>query len=153
MSLHEAYAAGFFDGEGSVYTAPRSSGSGYSLLVCIGNTNRDVLEQHKATWGGSICARKMTKPRHQQQYQWVLSGKMGEPYLRAILPHLIIKREVVQLALKWCEMMNSPYSERVSYETGRPASRPEYLQKAQELRSAIQAQNSKTYNAMRMYGS
>jgi predicted HD phosphohydrolase len=156
--ISDEYAAGFFDGEGSVYAATRRSGQSPVLLVCISNTDLNVLEAHRHRWGGSINPRKITKPNHRPQWQWVLSARMAAPYLRAIAPHVITKRRVVELGLQYVELMTLPMSERMDYSNCirsgsrwrvAPRRKPEWAARVRAVHQAIRAANARGFNAKR----
>lgn len=171
--ISDEYAAGFFDGEGSVYAAHRKSsgaavGKVPTIIVCIGNTNLEVLKAHQSRWGGSICARggkhreRVKSGRLQQQYQWVLAARKSEPFLRAIFSHLIIKRDVVASALEYIDLQKAPRRERVDYSNvvqrngrGRvaPITRPEYAARLRDIHERIRGLNCKTapFNPVRQY--
>lgn len=164
--ISDEYAAGFFDGEGSVYAAtrgPARAKPSLTVLVCISNTNRDVLQLHQERWGGSLLARKM-KPglNLRQQYQWVIPSKKAEEFLEAVAPYLIIKREVVAVALALIRLMGAPAKDRLDYVSAvrvdgryRPAPRmkPEYAAKVTDLHSQIRELNKRgaPWNARRTY--
>jgi hypothetical protein len=112
--LTPEYSAGFFDGEGSVYAAVRKGYGHPTILVCISNTNKQVLELHKAMWGGSINRRK-DREGWQSQYQWVLAPRMAKAFLLSIYPHLIVKKAVVYEALRYMEIQALPRSQRLDY--------------------------------------
>lgn len=121
MIISDEYAAGFFDGEGSVYAANRRSATVTkrptpTILVCITNVNHDVLKVMKDKWGGSINSRA-AKPKCQAIHQWVMAARNAYPFLQAIAPHVIVKRDVVAVALQLCEMMRLPAKERMNYHT------------------------------------
>lgn len=168
--ITDEYAAGFFDGEGCVTACLRGGkqrNSSPILLVCIGNTNLEVLEMHKTRWGGSIAARggkhfkKVLEGRWQQQYQWVLASKMAMPFLKAIQHHVVIKKDVVMAALRYGELQTLPYRSRMLYDRivesgGRkrvsPTIRPEFRRDIMKIHDEIKSLNSRTYNAMRGTG-
>lgn len=119
MELTPGYCAGFFDGEGSVYAAQRKSRKGNSaptILVCITNTNKNIMQMHKDKWGGSLCLR-YKGDKWQTQYQWVLSPRMAYIYLSYIYSHLIIKKEVVTKALEYCSIQSLPRKQIMKWET------------------------------------
>lgn len=158
------YAAGFFDGEGSVYAATRANKNNrYSLraptiLVTITQVKRPVLEVLKKRWGGSIWTRA-TNGRQQECHQWVLCARMASSFLREIYPHLIVKKDVVGLAIEYCDLMALPAKERMDYSVLRPTGkltkngqvkmtragqmRPEIRQRAQEIQAAIRLLNAR----------
>lgn len=158
------YAAGFFDGEGSVYSAARGQTSSKSplILVCVGNTNLAVLEWHKSVWGGSITERKNTKPRHRVQHQWVLAPRAAATFLQDVCPHLKIKHEVATFALQALAMMRRPHKERIDYSIKRwdgrrywttARLRPEFKAECDALYAQIRVLNKRgaPYNATRVH--
>jgi hypothetical protein len=160
MELSAEYCAGFFDGEGSVYAARRRKKSPI-VIVCIGNTHKGILEKHKEKWGGSIH-RRVKHNGWQDQYQWVLSTRMAKPYLEAILPFVVIKKEVIIEALKYINIQQLPRQERMEWEvfesTGqkkvRMIRKPEITKKLLDIHEEIRRLNSKSapYNARRSAG-
>ena len=81
MSVHLAWAAGFFDGEGSTCC----DREGHRLYVTIGQVNRQNLEKFQAAVGGSGI---IGKPRVQ--------GGVGQPAQKFVAygadAHLILQR-------------------------------------------------------------
>lgn len=158
--ISDEYAAGFFDGEGSVYLATRSTTRpSPTLLVCIGNTNREVLDLHRDRWGGSIRERggkhraRVLTGRWQRQYQWVLSTRMAKAFLTAIVPHVLIKKDVTIAALRYITLMEVPRRERVDYSQcvrrrGRlwvaPVVRPEFEAQVAALHTEIRGLNARS---------
>lgn len=164
------YAAGFFDGEGSVYAATRRSSvrekiyKNPTILVTIANTVITPLKILQDQWGGSICDRFPNDPRRRLQHQWVLAPRMADPFLRAIHPHLIIKKEVAGVALQYCDLMRIPLRERMDYSQLRPSKtpgkmtragvmRPEFREKIDALHAEIQRLNTRgaPFNATRKH--
>lgn len=163
--LSAEYSAGFFDGEGSVYAAIRQSKSKYrpspTVLVCISNTNKRVLEAHKEKYGGSVYGKKR-RDGHQPVFQWVLGARMAYHFLKDILPHCIIKYDVIVAALALADLLRKPAHERVDYSktiehSGRkwvaPVIRPEFRDACWEQVSEIRRLNKRgaPYNATRQY--
>lgn len=119
-----AYIAGFIDGEGTI---------GISLVyrnglpihgtpvVSISNTNKRVLEWiaskvNRAKWiKKSVHVYKQPEynPRHRDFYALNLCSRLRlEPFLKAILPYLQIKRKLAQTVLEFYEarIFQRPYS-------------------------------------------
>lgn len=158
------YAAGFFDGEGTVYAATRlnSGKPSPTIIVAISNTVEAPLLALKAQWGGSLFLGRQHSPNRRAQYQWTLAARMARPFLMAIHPHLLIKRDVVGVAIEMCELMALPHKERVDYSNtvfrhGRrwssPVVRPEFKEKVDALHSRIRLLNTRgaPMNATRRY--
>lgn len=115
-----AYAAGFFDGEGSVnITARQATGlASYRAQILVWNTNREVLDWLCARWGGKVHVARRTNPtRHvAQAYQWVPPAHSLLPFLRGIRPYLIVKAVVVDNAIDFLQIqlaMRSPGARRL----------------------------------------
>ena len=105
-----AYVAGIIDGEGCIgmyklkprkshrWTTPR-----YYLSVCVINRSYPLMEWLKEIFGGKVSARKKGKAHHNQAWRWLLSSSEIEVFLKGILPHLIVKRNQAELALRYIE--------------------------------------------------
>ena len=154
--ISDEYAAGFFDGEGSVYVNKRGQahGGSPSLKVCVSNTHHGILLMHKDRWGGSICERKITKPNHRPQWQWTLSTRQTRPFLDAIQRHVVIKQEVVDLALAYLDLMARPSGERRNYNVPRGSGvriRPEWAARRDRVVTSIRTVNARGFNARRIH--
>lgn len=167
--INDQYAAGFFDGEGCVTACIRGGASrrkSPTILVCISNTHRDILQAHQDRWGGSLCERggkhkaKVLTGRWQRQFQWTLSARRAGPFLRAIAPHVVVKRQVVDAALRYIDLQALPYRQRMDYTRlvergGRkwpsPSVRPEFRAKIMTIHDEIKSLNirSAPMNAIR----
>jgi hypothetical protein len=88
MPLSLEYLAGLFDGEGCVST----NGRNY-LTATIANSHMGILYEIQAEWGGSISVRPNGSAT------LTLSTRNARRFLEALLPHLIIKKEVAGVGL------------------------------------------------------
>lgn len=86
-----AYAAGFFDGEGSVAVCGRNGTP--TLQVKVGQVTVEVLEKMQTQFGGSIYTQQSGL------LQWTLWGTEGANFLSAVLPWLVVKRDVAELGI------------------------------------------------------
>lgn len=90
--LDIAYAAGFFDGEGTVVIS--LSKEGYLRLEVSSSQNLpDVLHWHVPKFGG-----KVYHPKNHAS-QWKLHGKKAIPFLITIQPYCIVKAVDIEEAL------------------------------------------------------
>jgi hypothetical protein len=97
------YAAGFFDGEGSVYISsgrPLKSGVQYFLCASVNNTHRGIIEQFERRFGGSISRTGETKTK-KGVWRLRLYSHEAESFLRLLLPHLILKRKQAIMAIRF----------------------------------------------------
>lgn len=106
------YLAGFFDGEGCIVIgkrAPRGLPI-YTLVTCVTNTYRPLIDELSMRFGASttqknriyrvdIYSNKNIRPC----FQWHAASDVAEQFLRAIYPHLVIKRQEAELAFEFRE--------------------------------------------------
>lgn len=94
------YIAGLFDGEGTLGVYANSGGGGTRRGVSLTNTYHPILITLQQRFGGGIYPQRAATLEHKATYQWDLQTKKGiEAFLRAVLPHLIIKRAQAQIML------------------------------------------------------
>lgn len=108
-----AWAAGFFDGEGSISVLHRKRKNNragwFALHLCVVNTNRDALLALQDQWGGGIYARP-PKPNRRPIFQWHLGDLAAEKFLRDVRPYLRVKAPQATLALEFRSYkQKSPY--------------------------------------------
>jgi len=95
-----AWAAGLFDGEGTVGIYP-SGKSGHRLAVEIGNSHLVTLERFVELFGGRIYRIRSKRPQR-QMYQWSITERTkGTDFLYAIHPYSVTKRRQIWLAAEW----------------------------------------------------
>jgi len=96
-----AWAAGFFEGEGSVTIQKRkrrgySSRFAYILRVGVGQRDIKPLELLKTHWGGTY---------HQlgdrPSWEWFISSNKASEFLRGVRPYLKFRKDLVDLALEF----------------------------------------------------
>jgi len=104
-----AWAAGFFDGEGSVVVelskSPKSlSGYRTSLHANVTQTSIPCLEIFVKYFGGSIKTYQFTSPnstRWSVQYTWVVRNENAINFLKAIRPFSVVKALQIDEAVKY----------------------------------------------------
>lgn len=89
-----AWAAGFFDAEGSVsiYVRPERS----YMRVTVAQKDRRPLEQLKAWFGGSLG-----DPRPSGVSNWTVQSQQAATFLRSVRPYLRVKHEQADVALEF----------------------------------------------------
>lgn len=104
-----AYAAGFFDGEGSIdiryETRLAANGKTYErfyLRVCVVQVDRAPLDKLAAMWGGSVSKRSAGKC-----HTWAVTTASASAFLADVTPHLIVKRKEAELAIQFQATMRS----------------------------------------------
>lgn len=92
------WAAGFFDGEGSVgLFRARGGGKVMTLRVRVGQKTRESLDRFVLLWGGNIWHREANG--HQTEfYVWTKQSRPAYEVLLEMEPYLVVKRSQVQVA-------------------------------------------------------
>lgn len=100
-----AYAAGILDGEGSIslHIENRRKRSP-TLEIRVTNRNKEVIEFLKIYFYGTI---QITAARPEknanEQYRWGVVSKNAEAFLKAVAPHVIVKKRQLAIALEFME--------------------------------------------------
>ena len=102
-----AYLAGIVDGEGSISILPNQwrrkvlgRNPCYSEQVAVGNTNLEVLQLLKETFGGYIGIQKPRSEHRRQFYLWSVGDKGAIKVLDALIPYLRIKKRQAEFCLQ-----------------------------------------------------
>lgn len=106
------YMAGLFDGEGCIRVhTPGVTVDGkinpktnrhfpsYQVLCMLQNTYWPVILALHEQFGGMVTVTQPRSAKHRTIHQWRVQSKIAYAFLRAVRPHLIIKREEAELAI------------------------------------------------------
>jgi hypothetical protein len=101
------YVAGLFDGEGWVRADPfipkGRDWPRYQLVVGIGMTHRPIIEALYAEFGGmcsSYDGYAKRTPGARTIWRWGAASLIAYDFLRAVEPHLLVKRDQALLAMQ-----------------------------------------------------
>ena len=97
-----AYLAGFFDGEGSVMLQSVRFGRAvpsHRLAIVVDNTAEHALLRFACAFGGSVIRIRPSRANQRGHFRWTASDRRAEAVLRALLPHLHVKRDQADVAL------------------------------------------------------
>lgn len=86
------WAAGLFEGEGTVTIAVRRQDETYRLLCTLGNTDREVVEFFLKRWGGWFQPAYGEPPGRRPAWYWTVAGPRAEQFVRAIEPYIRTRR-------------------------------------------------------------
>lgn len=108
-----AYAAGFMDGEGNIYWAPRHNGRKSPLLtITIANANRPAISKIQDIFpGGNIYSQHSTKKDGtpgKEIFYYRIRGKKAIQMLERLLPFLIAKKEQAEAAIAFQKTIPPP---------------------------------------------
>ena len=106
--ISNKYIAGFFDGEGSVGIYMNGQRKNFYLRTqLVQNVNEHSLGLFRVLedrFGGHWSYGKGKR----RAANWQLSGQNAVAFLKAILPHMVLKKDQAELALKWLSTHPSP---------------------------------------------
>jgi len=94
--LDIAWAAGFFDGEGSALV--EKTNTGYTIVVNVANNNKEAIDFFHKNWGGRIvCITKEKwaeygRKANQDAYQLKFNHNDAARLLLDLYPYLIAKK-------------------------------------------------------------
>lgn len=106
------YVAGYLDGDGTITirreTGGRSSGFSGTIIVDADQCDPSVTLLLLNKFGGRYECKTQKKENARHQHRWVLTGEKTVPFLKDILPHLILKKKRAELALEFWDKKNEP---------------------------------------------
>lgn len=133
-----AYTAGLLDGEGSIGIVVMNPSAKnryklpfHQLHVHVVNTNKEVLDWLKDTFGGSICVHD--KKSKSDTWTWQIYTKNAKKFLELIYPYLKIKRKQARLAIEFREYRKDIRSKPKEFQLIEVLRREEYRQKIMKL--------------------
>lgn len=117
MKLDIRYVAGLFDGEGWVRVqtpgvrldGSRTPGSNYrrfpsfQVIAGIAMTHKPVLVAFHSQFGGTLHGDdhyRRKDPKNRTIYRWHVQSQMAYEFLTAIVKHLLVKKDQVELAIE-----------------------------------------------------
>ena len=128
----DAWAAGFFDGEGHIGTA--KNGRTLQLRVSCGQVIREPLERFQEMYGGSLWKQKSRNSNWADAWIWQTQTGRAADMLRLMLPFLTVKRAQAELALELQATMQS-------HDGPRRVLTPEQIAKREDIAARIKALN------------
>ena len=94
MKNKNNYAAGLFDGEGSItLTKKRKSDKFRTVCVSMSSTSYELLQFMIDNFGGNIVKKKKYKDHHKQAWSWKLERLKAVNFIRKIYPYMIEKKK------------------------------------------------------------
>lgn len=94
-----AYAAGLFDGEGSISLIRHHDNRTHSPQVSVASTDYEVVSWFRERFGGSIVTKQPRQSNHSVSYDWRLTDRRALVFLDLIRPYLVIERKIRRVDL------------------------------------------------------
>jgi hypothetical protein len=112
------YAAGLFDGEGSISLVRHHNNRWPSPQVAGASTDYEVVRWLQIRFGGSVVTKKPRSSAHSVSYDWRLTDRRALSFLDRIRPYLVIRRKIRRIDLLLddylaCTPRNGRYSEEI----------------------------------------
>lgn len=114
--MKDEYFSGLFDGEGYIriakWSKPNSTHVRYQLYGGINMTNRPVIEAVHTEYGGMFYLPKeeVRYGKNRPLFSWIITSRVAAATIRRFLPYSIVKREEIEVALKFKESIDgNPY--------------------------------------------
>jgi hypothetical protein len=102
-----AYAAGFFDGEGTVFIAEdrgrkEARGPIYNMHVTACQVDPDPIHWLQHRWGGTIV-RRSARANTRPCWIWNCFAREALAFLRDVRPYLMVKADEADVAIEFQE--------------------------------------------------
>lgn len=97
------WAAGLFEGEGTVTIAVRNSDETYRLVVTMGNTDAEVVDFFCDRWPGWRQPAYGDRPGRKPAWYWTVAGPKAEAFVHQVMPYLRTQRvrDKCEIALRF----------------------------------------------------
>jgi len=113
-----AYLAGIIDGEGTFYIYVGKNGRKFNSRIYVVNTNEEIINWLKATFGGLVYSRTSPKnPLWKRKFEWILDKKAQDIVCVKILPYLIIKKKHAEVMIEFRKSFTQQSYQHISEET------------------------------------
>lgn len=136
--ISDEYAAGMFDGDGTVTTRKQTKGNGQYLCVELYSDYRPILEAFKNTYRGTIYPNY----RGGKSERWAASCSVAEEFLRRVMPFLIIKHERAERSLELRRLNLIPKTiQAYGPKNGYKLKEPIVMQQMRDIKADLLAMN------------
>lgn len=85
-------------------------GIGLCLTLGVGNTNSNLTDWLKDTFGGSVYKTTRKSIQHKDYYTWRIHAVKAAAILREVLPYMLLKTAQANLAITFQEKVHSKNS-------------------------------------------
>lgn len=130
------WAAGMFEGEGTIRISKDRRNGSYRLQCIVPNTDRQIVDFFHERWLGSNKP-ELQRANQRPQHRWVVSGKMAKAFLLKLEPHIRTDRgqKRVNVALRF-QILKELYRNS-------PSDRPRYRDDQRECYETMRRLNAR----------
>lgn len=101
------WAAGLFEGEGTITIGVRNLDDTYRLVACMGNTDADVVAFFQSRWPGWVQPFYGERVARKAGSMWTRAGPRAEAFVRELLPFFrcarVRRKAQLGLRLRACQ--------------------------------------------------
>jgi hypothetical protein len=90
--LELSWAAGFFEGEGTVRINKPSRRNWGALVVSTVNTDQEAVDWFQSRWPGYMKPATGLGPRQKPAWAWVIAARQAAAFLESIRPFVVRAR-------------------------------------------------------------
>lgn len=97
-----AYAAGMFEGEGTITIIESRNHLGNMTARCVvslTNTDWQIIEFYNSRWPGAVQTRKREQLHHRQGWAWRIQGNPVLRFIADVRPHLRTDAEIAKFEI------------------------------------------------------
>lgn len=91
-AIDRTWAAGLFEGEGTIAIAVRNSDHTYRLICSVGSTDVQIVNFFHERWGGWHQPMYGVRPGRKRGWTWTVAGPAAESFLESIRPFVVTLR-------------------------------------------------------------
>jgi len=95
--LELAWAAGLFEGEGTIRISKPARRNWGTLGVSVVNTDREVVDYFQSRWPGYMKSATGLGPNRRPAWVWVIAARQAAAFLRDIRPFVVTARVLRKL--------------------------------------------------------
>lgn len=95
------WAAGYIDGDGSIFCRTGSLPEGDMLMLSASSTKQTGLEVLADLFGGRVCPDPKTNPNCAPAFRWRVSGKRALAAIQRLYPFLVLRKRQGAIALNY----------------------------------------------------
>ncbi len=135
--MDDSYAAGLIDGEGYVGIVSAGGSMQVRLKVSMTDKGLPAMRAMKQMYGGLVRPDRQATETNRETHTWSLNGQKAVTLLDRLMPHFLVKRDAVLVALDFQEMVNA--ADRLP--NGKARWTPEMHEQSKMFRARIQEAN------------
>ena len=105
-----AFAAGLLEGEGSVHINTPTKRNHGALIVCVTNTNLELIDWLNARWPGAVGTASTSRPDQRPAERWTTPCRRALAFLEQVEPFVVTWRMRERIAAaRWWQLIKTKH--------------------------------------------